>query len=86
MYLVTSTDVNFTTIVLSVNESHEKAISYLTSHIDYQYEPQKNNYRISQRNKDTFDVCKIGYLYKSFICKLQIIRICDKKVEEKKDN
>jgi hypothetical protein len=74
-YLVVNTDNFYNSEILSVKDTHEQAIDFLTSHMDDQYEPQKGKYKISQKNKETFEIFQVGYLYKSFHCKLQIVNI-----------
>lgn len=78
MFLVISTDANFNSTVLQICDSFDSAVSYLTSQIDYQFEPDKSNkYRVVQKSKRMFEVYLNGYLGKYFYGKFSIAE-CDK--------
>lgn len=75
IFLVTHNDSSHMSCVLSIHHSYEDAVSYLTTYLDSQYEPNiSNKYRVVQKSRNLFEVYQNGYLYKTLVGKYQIIR------------
>lgn len=74
MFIVISTDIDYLSYVLSIHDSYDSAISYLTSYIDEQFETSlSNKYSVKQKSKSLYEVYQNGYLGKYFQGKFQII-------------
>lgn len=74
MFLVTHTDNTHMSCVLSIHHSYEDAVSYLTTYLDSQYEPNLNKYRVVQKSCNLFEVYQNGWWSKWLVGKFQIIK------------
>ena len=75
MFLVTHTDNTHTSCVLSIHYTYEDAVSYLTTYLDSQYEPNlSNKYRVVQKSRNLFEVYQNCWTGKYLVGKFQIIR------------
>lgn len=62
--------------ILDCVESEEKAIHLLTNHLNEEYNlKETTEYKIYQKSNVSFEVFKVGYLYKSLECKYHIVNL-----------
>lgn len=60
--------------ILDCFETEEKAIHFLTKHMNEEYELiDTNMFKVYQKSSVSFDVYRLGYVYKSLECKYHII-------------
>lgn len=75
MFLVVQIDEKYNTTILSILDTYEDAVSYLTRHLDYNYElSTTTKYYSAQKSKHLFEIYTRGYLWgKYLVSKFQII-------------
>lgn len=60
--------------VLDCVENEEKAIHFLTKHMNEEYELIESTlFKVYQKSSVSFEVYRVGYLYKTLECKYHII-------------
>lgn len=76
VHTIIKVDPDLSVSVLHTTDSQQSAIHYLTKHLNEEYELETSmNYKVYQKSETSFDVYRIGYLYKSLECKLHIVTI-----------
>ena len=75
MFLVVQIDEKYDTKILSILNTYEDAVSYLTRHLDYTVElATSNKYYSTQKSGNLFEIYIRGYVWgKSLVSKFQII-------------
>jgi hypothetical protein len=62
--------------ILKTFESEENSIHYLVNHINKEYELKENiTFKVYQKSNTSFEIYRIGYLYKVLECKYHIVTI-----------
>lgn len=75
LHLVICVNPNMIASILSVQDNHQQAIDFLTKYIDKEFVPKDRNYKVYQKSASDYEIWSQGYLYKSLVCKLQIIPV-----------
>lgn len=68
MFLVLEIKQDYAVSILSIHSCYEDGISYLTNHLDYQYELNvSQKYQCVQRSKFLFEIYQRGIFYGKYL-------------------
>lgn len=76
VFTIIKVEPDLSVCVLHTTDSQQSAIHYLTKHLNEEYELENSlNYKVYQKSESTFDVYRIGYLYKSLDAIYHIVTV-----------
>jgi hypothetical protein len=76
LYIVVRIDNDYQADILAMHNTYDAAISFLTTHIDEDYEVSlSNKYTVKQKSNKHYDVYVNGFFGKYFQAKYQILQV-----------